>query len=357
MLTMREKMLRMLREGCTEEALFVLYQDIVTPMEEVWKLVGRDRLGILHWAWAHKLVSRRCSIETARIREGGLDGEVSILTTPAGTLTEKKLYDPVLKSAATREHFVKETTDYEILLSYLNDITVELNPEYNEIVRGLGDGGLPLVWLGRTPFQQMWIQWASLLDFSLHLADAPDLVGSVMQRMGCLLMEVVNFVAERVSHSEISLVDIPDNITAPAIGRSNFETYCMPYYHQIVEIFKPLGISVVAHMDGDLKPLWPLIGKTGINGIDSFSPPPDNDTAVKDAVALWPQIALLVNFPSSVHLMNEQTVYETAARILEEGMPNGRMWIQVSENIPPGVWRVSFPQILRAIDDYNAGFR
>jgi hypothetical protein len=46
------------------------------------------------------------------------------------------------------------------------------------------------------------------------------------------------------------------------------------------------SIPVWFHMDGDLKPLWEAIGESGIRGIDSFSPPPDNDTPVGKALQL-----------------------------------------------------------------------
>jgi hypothetical protein len=61
-----------------------------------------------------------------------------------------------------------------------------------------------------------------------------------------------------------------------------------------------------------------------------------------------------VNFPSSVHLALPEEVYRRAAEILAEGAESGRLQIQVSENVPPGVWRRSFPEIVGAIRDFGA---
>ena len=110
---------------------------------------------------------------------------------------------------------------------------------------------------------------------------------------------------------------------------------------------------VIVHMDGDLKPLWDMIPDTGIRGIDSFSPPPDNDTKVSEAVAMWPEMRILVNFPSSVHVAPPERIYEAAMEILEQGGHTGRLWIQISENVPPDRWKVSFPQIVRATLDFG----
>jgi len=110
---------------------------------------------------------------------------------------------------------------------------------------------------------------------------------------------------------------------------------------------------VFVHMDGDLKPLWDDIGPSHVRGLDSLSPPPDNDTSVAEVVSRWPEMRILVNYPSSVHLAAPRTIYEQTMRLLEEGGRTGRLQIQISENVPPDVWRTSYPQIVKAIADFG----
>jgi len=114
-----------------------------------------------------------------------------------------------------------------------------------------------------------------------------------------------------------------------------------------------LGVPVFCHMDGDLKPLWHLIGRSGLSGIDSFSPAPDNDTTVEEALRMWPRMRLFMNFPSSVHLMDEQAVRRHTRRILAEGGDSGRIEIQISENVPHGVWRRSLPVIVQELEAHG----
>jgi hypothetical protein len=85
-----------------------------------------------------------------------------------------------------------------------------------------------------------------------------------------------------------------------------------------------------------------------------MSPPPDNDTCVADALRLWPEMRVAINFPSSVHLGTPRQVYGAAREILEQGGRSGRLQIQISENMPPGAWRKSFPQIARAVEEFAA---
>ena len=364
-------MIRVLREGYKDEALFVTYKDVIVPTADLWDHVGRENVGILTFGDAHKYVPHKCSIESNAIVEKGWKGELNILKTPIGTLTEKKLYNPLLGSSATREHYVKDINDFEILMYYLNDLTVEPNlvrrpgesPPSEHIMLTpseadalTGDDGLVMFVIDRTPFQQMWITWCELLDFAMFIAEDPNIVSPVLQRMGDLLLLAAEVAADYARGNEVHLVSIPDNITAPVIGKANFEKYCLPYYEKVVAMFKPLGIRVFVHIDGDMKPLWPLIGKSGIGGIDSYSPSPANDTPIEEAVAMWPDMVLIANFPSPIHLSDEDTIYRTATHLLEEGLQNGRMWMGLTENVPPDRWRKSIPPIIRAIGDYNAKF-
>jgi hypothetical protein len=39
--------------------------------------------------------------------------------------------------------------------------------------------------------------------------------------------------------------------------------------------------------------------------------------------------------------------------ILSEAGHTGRLQIQISENVPPGVWRTSYPEIVRAIRNFG----
>ena len=114
------------------------------------------------------------------------------------------------------------------------------------------------------------------------------------------------------------------------------------------------NVIIAVHMDGDLKPLWKAISESPVRLLDSFSPYPDNDTTVADAVKLWPEMRICLNFPSSIHLAEPKVIYETAYEILEQGGNTGRLQIQISENMPPSAWRRSYPQIVKAINDFGA---
>jgi len=245
---------------------------------------------------------------------------------------------------------VQEREDYDILISYLKNVNV--HPNYDHYLRDLhelGEDGVPMVTLGITPFQQLWIEWVSLFDLSMHLADFPDVVEECVRLMNVILRKQFAIVRDACREIPIHFVNFPDNVTAPVIGDAKFRKYCVPLYNEMAEMLDD-SIPVIIHMDGDLKSIYSAIGESKIGGIDSFSPPPDNDTSVAEALAMWPKMRILVNFPSSVHLSSAEQIYTQAINLMEEGGASGRMWIQISEDMPADAWKKSFPEIVRAIN-------
>ena len=327
---------------------FVQYNGIAAPNEEVWAVVGRENMGVLRWSNVHRFESPSCRWETEDIEIDGRPGVRSTIHTPKGSIWEEKRFEPTFGTAATKRHFIQEKQDYLALMCYLEDLVViEDIGRFLSDEKELGDDGLPHVSLGRTPYQQLWIQWVSLENLSIHLVDYPDLLSEVIGLMGRRMREVF----EIVRRSPVPYAVFGDNITAPAIGERYFREYCVPYYREMAEMLGDRPVYV--HMDGDLRPLWNAIGRSGVRGLDSLSPPPDNDTGVGQAAAMWPEMRLGANFPSSVHLASPEVIREIANRLLAEAGHTGRLQIQISENLPPGAWRKSYPIIVEAIREFG----
>ena len=352
-MTNRERILAVIEGAELDRVPFVQYSGIAAPNEEVWAHLGRENMGLLQWSSLHALHSPNCRTESEQIEIGGRRALRHTLITPAGALTEERLYEPTYNTTAAHKHYITQVADYHLLLAYLRDITVTMNVDgYRAADKALGDDGLPMAAVMRTPYQQLWIQWVSLTDLVLHLVDEPDLMADVIGELTRIELDIFDAVCEAAKTVDFRFVDIPDNITAPTIGERYFRQYCLPLYRRFADMLAERDIKMFCHMDGDLKPLWGAIGESGLRGIDSFSPPPDNDTSAAEALAMWPDMRLFMNFPSSIHLAEPQRIYEVTMDILEQTRGTGRLQIQISENVPPGVWRTSYPEIVRAIRDF-----
>ena len=347
---MRERMLAVLRGEGPDRVPFVQYNHAAGPNDAIWAEIGKANMGILRWVRLHRVEHPNCRIHTEPLAHRGLRGLRTVIETPAGAMAEERFFEPALNTASIQKHFVRAADDYAVLQAYLEDsVVIEDTVEFDLACEELGEEGLPLVRLERTPFQQLWIQWASIADLALHMVDCPDRVALCVDA----LVREMRAVFEIVARTPVPFVDFPDNITAPVIGEANFREYCVPFYNELADVLAEQTSLVLVHMDGDLKPLWDAVGEARIDGIDSLSPPPDNDTSVAEAVSRWPDRCVLVNFPSSVHLMSPRAIYDQASELLQQGGRTGRLQIQISENMPPDAWRKSFPEIVRAIQDFG----
>lgn len=349
-------MLAFVRGREQDRVPFVQYTGMVAPNQEVWDAIGRDSMGLLQWAGVHRFETPHCRFATEEIVLNGRRGFRRTLTTPEGALSEERLIEPALGSSAAATHFVKAPEDYRILMSYFHDIEVEVDlAPLRGALAALGNDGLPHVSVSRSPYQQLWVEWVDIQDLSLHLAEYPELMEEVIAGMRRVERRTFEAVCQAAREIEIPYVVVPDNITAPMIGIDAFRNYCMPAYNLLGAMLEETGqdIPVFVHMDGDLKPLWASIAETRVRGLDSMSPPPDNDTSVADALAQWPDMRLGINFPSSVHLLPPEEIHQRTLEILEQDGRSGRLQIQISENVPPGMWRKSFPQIVRAVHSYG----
>ena len=353
-MTMRERMLAVIQGRAHDRVPFVQYSGLAAPNEEIWSLIGRGSMGLIRWSSCQRVEFPNCRVQTHETRREGRKAFRTILHTPEGSLERLRIQEPAFGTTSAREHYIKEPDDYRILLAHLRDAVVHEDVSaYLRDERELGDDGLPMVAVGRTPYQQLWIEWVALEDLCVHLVECPDLMEEVTSTMADLQRRIFRAVRAALEKVPIGFVDFGDNITAPVIGPAYFRKYCVPLYDELAEMLADKDVPVFVHMDGDLKPLWQAIGASKVRGLDSLSPPPDNDTSAAAAAAMWPDMRLFVNFPSSVHLAGSEQVLACARRILQQAGHTGRLQIQISENVPPGAWRKSFPQIVRAIEEFG----
>lgn len=350
-MTLRERMLAFVQGNEMDKVPFCQYSGISGDSNEtVWEAVGRESIGILAGVHAHRMEHPNCRFENEEFEFQGNRAFRATLHTPAGALVQEALQEPTFGTCTRRKSFVTEPKDYEVLRSYLMDIIVHPYPEgIEQALAALGEDGLPHTWLGRTPFQQMWIEWVRMEDFCVHLIECEEIVQECMTLAGNAMRKVFYAIRE----APIPYAVIGDNITAPLIGDRYFRQYCVPYYNELAELLSDRNIPVFVHMDGDLKPLWKAIAQSKVGGLDSYSPTPDNDTSPADALENMPNVKLGMNFPSSVHLASPAEIREATLDILNQAGHSGRLQIQISENPPPGAWRKSYPEIIRVINEFG----
>ncbi len=348
-MTMRERMLAVIQGREHDRVPFAMYE-IMLPAEQAFALLGPGNIGLIRFCSIYRAETPHCHRESEIFYEGETKWQENVLHTPKGVLEELRVFEPAYDSSTARKHFVETRQDYERLWSYLEDAVILDNFEqYYRDCAELGESGIPKPEIERTPWQQLWIEWVGLEALSYHMAEWPDHVNHTLD----LLEQRARKTFEIAARSPAPYIVIVDNITAPAIGPARFRKYCVSLYDELAGRLEERGAPVFVHMDGLLKPLWQDIARSRVGGLDSFTPTPDCDTSVEEAVARWPDKRLWLNFPSTVHLASPAEIRAEADHILAAAGHTGRLQIQISENVPANVWRTSFPIITEAIESFG----
>jgi len=352
-MTMRERMLAVIEGRDHDRVPLVQYWDCVAPNEDVWALVGRENMGVLHGVMLFRLESPNCKLDTEEIEVDGKTVYRTTLRTPQGTLCQEQVH--AAEGIATTKHYVATPEDLDVMLAYLRDTVVHKEIEsWHDVQKKLGDDGLPHTWVNRTPYQKLWIEWTGINNLILLMADQPDRMDQVFSILFDIQRRTFEAACEVAQEVPVPYIGFPDNITAPMVGEPYFRKYCLSSYRELAGMIEDRGLDtlVACHMDGDLKPLWNAITESPLRLIDSLSPPPANDTSAADAVRLWPETRIGLNFPSPVFLSDPKTIRDTAMEILEQAGHTGKLQIQISEDPPAGTWQKGIPEIVRAIHDF-----
>jgi len=109
-MSMRQRLLAVLRGEPHDRVPFIKYDGLL-PNQEVWDLIGRDRIGLLRWNNPYRIEHPQCRWEetpTERSDVRGAGGVRITLTTPKGTLHAEYEVEPTYGTRSARERFVKE---------------------------------------------------------------------------------------------------------------------------------------------------------------------------------------------------------------------------------------------------------
>jgi hypothetical protein len=348
-MTMRERMLAVVQGREHDRVPFAMYE-IMLPAGQAFEVLGHGNIGLIRFCSIYRAVTPHCRLESEIYYEGDAKWQSNVLHTPKGDLEERRIFEPAYDSSTARKHFVETRQDYERLWSCLEDAIILDNYEqYYRDCAELAEDGIPKPEIERTPYQQLWIEWVGLEALSYHMAEWPDHVNHTID----LLEQRARKTFEIAARSPAPYIVIVDNITAPAIGPARFRKYCVSLYDELAGRLAERGAPVYVHMDGLLKPLWKDIARSRVGGLDSFTPVPDCDTTVAEAVSLWPEKRLWLNFPGTKHLAEPAEIRAAADEILAAAGHTGRLQIQISENVPLNRWQTSFPIIAEAIEAFG----
>lgn len=269
--------------------------------------------------------------------------------TPAGELyTDIEQDNAGIGSEHIVRHYIEEAADYDAMLYVARNCHFYSNFDMTRShIDNLGDDGVVLGRLDRSPFQRLLIELCNPEKLFIDLFDAPERIEELLDLLALRQLEA----AELAMKSPIEVFWLPDNVTAEMTSPTLFRKYCVPYYKNLIDIVHGSGKILLAHFDGKLRPLQRDIVSVGFDGIESMSLPEMNgDMSLSDAQRIFAPAAILPNFPANMYLATDSELASWLDRLMCEADGNPLM-IQISEDLPPQHTARVALELARAINE------
>jgi uroporphyrinogen-III decarboxylase len=246
----------------------------------------------------------------------------------------------------TVEHPVKNAGDIRALRFMIEDTVYE--PDYENYVRvkeDLEGDGIVTVWADYTPLMKIIIRHMGFKTFAIMYRRNRGVIEELVEALDKSFLKMYRIIAD----SPAEIVRVGDNIDSTLVSPSIFEKYCLPYYNKYTDILHEKGKTVISHMDGRLKALENIIGKTKLDAVEAFTPPPGGDLSPKEAKEAWKNKIIWMNFPEEVFLRETEEIRSFTIRLLEEIAPGKGFIMSVTEDIHPDHYRKGVETVTKMI--------
>jgi hypothetical protein len=216
-------------------------------------------------------------------------GDVDLyFDTPAGRARVRyRITTDILESASLpymSRHILADDSDWPAVEWLLGrSEVVEDFQAFTEREAEIGDFGLTVGMITRTPFQRLILDFMGEVRAFYQMYDEPSRFARLLDRLTEIDEEFI-----RVSCSSPALlVEYSENVDGEITNPKLFERYCLPAYRRSSDRLHAAGKLLGCHLDGDLSNLLELIAESGVDVAESFSPEPLSRVLFEDAWKVW----------------------------------------------------------------------
>lgn len=267
--------------------------------------------------------------------------------TPYGTLTT--VHQELGFTSWCQKYLFSEPEDYKRLVFLVENERYE--PDYATYLKAQEVVGEDVFLRGTIALEplQTIIRWMGTERFCLEWMDNRDEV----LRLYEALVKAARRRYPLLAQSPVPAFNYGGNVTVEIIGPKGFADYYVPNYNEAAEELHKTGKLVGTHLDDDCKLIAELVRESALDYIEAFTPAPDTDMTLAEALDAWPDKALWINFPSSVHLASHEEIARTTRELLETARGHPRFLMGVTEDMPEDRWQENLWTIMAAIEGFH----
>jgi len=320
MMTPRERVLAVLNGKRPDKVPFTIYESKI-PQCAVERRLRNEGLCIVNnrLAPAFKVETPNCAVEECHYAEGGKPRIRTVIRTPIGELSSVR--EPAGFTFWTLERLFKGPEDYPVLKYYYRDHVLE--PCYEEYLRSekmMGDDIILRPNLALTPLHDIMVMMMGVEVFAEEWRQRRDEVLDLEATM----REAHDRMYRLLAASPMTHANYGGNETPEVMGPPRFKEFVIPLYERCATVFHEKG---------------------------KFTPSPDTDMTLEEALDAWPDKVLWINFPSSMHLADIERIKQTTREIVALAHETNRVIIGITEDIPEDRWQENLLAISEVINE------
>jgi len=243
-----------------------------------------------------------------------------------------------------QEYLIKTPDDYAITCRAWEDTLITPRSDLFERAEFMvGDNGMTVGQLDRTPFQKVQIDYAGLEQFAYDVADRQPALMHLLELMNDLkLREFRAALQTPACHLKLW-----ENLSIETMGPITYRQFLVPLYEKIFAVLEGTGRRLQVHYDGKLRVIADQIRGLPFDGLDSLTPPPEGDLATAEARALWPDKFLWLHPTLDWYGLPIPQLVARVRQMVRDAGPT-RYCLMISEEVPPN-WATTVPAILEGI--------
>ena len=348
-MTPRQRVLAVLRGEPFDKVPFTIYENKI-PQCSVERRLRNEGLCIVNRRVPVYVIERpNCSTTICHYEEDGCPRIRVRISTPVGEIYEVR--EPAAFTQWTVEYLFKRPEDYRVLRYFVQDQVVRPNYEaFSRAEAWMGDDVILRANVGGVPLHEIMVHWMGLEKFAEEWADRRDEVLALEKLMRDKLRDVYCVLAE----SPITHANFGGNLVPEVMGVPRFKEFCLPLFEECAEVLHSRGKLLGTHMDGNNRAWADLLGASSLDYIEAFTPAPDTDMTLTEALEAWPDKVLWINFPSSLHLASIEKIKQTARQIVDAALQTRRIVLGITEDIPEDRWQENLLAISEVINSRPA---
>jgi len=258
-----------------------VYRDLGVTPREVW---GMGRIGSEHGGYFSLKVVDSGDVEvwTRRIRgkTGGQDDQiVTEIRTPKGELRQVQRVTERGTSLINSEYFLKGLDDLRVFEYVLQERSYEWDENRYEWGRRRFGEVLPM----RANTERIPIMWliVGIMGFQRTVTMIWRHPEEMRDFMRVLEEEHLKMI-EAYRGKPVAEINFVDNMHQDLCPPPYFRDYAIPFLQRVTPKIHSQGTVVTSHWDGFMKQLIPLVGETGMDGLECVTPLPQGDFTVAE---------------------------------------------------------------------------